>query len=87
MPNTDVKLLRDELAKVIGIARKHELTIREQGDQLVRLALERDRAVLETYQARLGMGSVRAENEEHHLALPTSPLVPKVSEIWTSTHV
>ena len=57
MPNTDVKLLRDELAKVIGMVRRHERTIREQGDQLVRLALECDRAVLE-------MEAVRAENKE-----------------------
>ncbi|MCE2508661.1 MAG: hypothetical protein J4G04_05100 [Nitrosopumilaceae archaeon] len=57
MPNTDVKLLRDELAKVIGMVRRHERTIREQGDQLARLALERDRAVLE-------MEAVRVENEE-----------------------
>ena len=64
MPNTDVKPLRDELARVIGIVRRHGRTMREQGDQLVRLAPERDRAVLELDQARLGMGGVRAENEE-----------------------
>ena len=64
MPNTDVKLLRDELAKVIGMVRRHERTIREQGDQLARLALERDRAVLELDQAKLWMESIRAENEE-----------------------
>ena len=54
MPNTDVKLLRDELYKVIGIVGRHGRMMREQGDQLVRLALECDRAVLE-------MGTVRAE--------------------------
>ena len=47
MPNTDVKLLRDELAKVIGMVRRYERTMRGQGDQLVRPALERDRAVLD----------------------------------------
>lgn len=57
MPNTDIKMLRDELAKVIGTARRHERTIRQQGDQLVRLALERDRAVLE-------MGTVRAQSKD-----------------------
>ena len=50
MPNTDVKLLWDDLAKVIGMVRRHERTIRGQGDQLVRPAPERDRVVL-------GMGS------------------------------
>ena len=34
MPNTDIKLLRDELAKVIGTVRRHERTMRRQGDQL-----------------------------------------------------
>ena len=57
MPNTDGKLLWDELAKVIGMVRRHERTIREQGDHLVRLALECDRAVLE-------MEHIRAENED-----------------------
>lgn len=55
MPNTDVKLLWDELAKVISMVRRHERTICEQGDQLVRLALERDRVILE-------MEHIRAEN-------------------------
>ena len=35
MPNIDVKLLRDELSKVIGAARRQERTIRGQGDQMV----------------------------------------------------
>ena len=55
MPNTDIKLLRDELAKVIGILRKHERTIREQAESIAQLALERDRAVLE-------LENLRAEN-------------------------
>lgn len=46
IPNTDVKLLRDKLAKVIGIVGRHGRTIRGQGDQLVWPALERDWAVL-----------------------------------------
>ena len=69
MPNTDIKLLRDELAKVIGTVRKHERTIRQQGDQLVRLALERDRAILE-------METVRAENEDLRARLAEYGQVP-----------
>ena len=57
MPNTDVKLLRDELVKVIDMVRRHERAMREQRDHLVRLALERGRAVLE-------MEHIRAENED-----------------------
>lgn len=64
MPDTDIKLRQDELAKVIGMVRRHERTIREQGDQLVRRTLERDRAVLERDRSKLWMETVRAENEE-----------------------
>ena len=59
MPNIDIKLLRDELAKVIGIVGRHGRMIREQGDQLVRLALERDRAVLEMETVRAKMLAFR----------------------------
>ena len=33
MPDTDAKLPRDELAKVVGMARRHESTIRGQGSR------------------------------------------------------
>lgn len=69
MSNTDIKLLRGELAQVIGTVRRHERTIREKGDQLVQLALERDRAVLELDQAKLEMETARAENEELRVRL------------------
>lgn len=36
MPNTDVKLLLDELAKVIGIVGRHGRTIHGQADRLAR---------------------------------------------------
>ena len=54
MPNTDIKLLRDKLAKVTSIIKRHERTIREPGEQMVHLALECDRAVLELEQATGG---------------------------------
>ena len=57
-------MLRDELAKVAGIIERHERMIQELGEQLVRLTLERDRAVLEIKQVRLKMDILRAENEE-----------------------
>ena len=50
-------MLRDELSKVTGIIERYERMIQEQGEQLVHLTLERDRAVLE-------MDTVGAENEE-----------------------
>ena len=64
MPSTDIKLLRDELAKVIGTVRRHEITIHKQGEQMVQLALERDRTVLERDRTVLDLESTRAENAE-----------------------
>lgn len=81
MPNTDAKLLRDELARVVGMVRRHERTIREQGDQLVRLAHEREQAVLELDQAKLGMESVRAENEKFRARMAKYGQVIKAYDI------
>ena len=64
MPNADIKLLHDELAKVTGVIERHERMMQELGEQLVHLTLGCDRAVLDLEQARLETDALRVENEE-----------------------
>ena len=63
MPNLNIKLLRDELAKVIGENKRRKRTEGEMSRKIVELALRMDQIILERDQIALERGQANAKVE------------------------